>query len=513
MPLLRKGVLLPVEGVNFAIPSTFIKKRQSFACNMRYDKGLLRKRAGKTDTGLVTPDDDQVMGYGYLQQSTGSKFLLRASKRRIQYYNTGASEWQTISIITYAGGDDDFWSFANVTESDLIISSNYVDVPYKWNGSGNQQLLGGSPPKWKYSTYLSPYLLVAYTDDGSSVEPWKVQWPDTDNPEQWTGGNSGSALITDEPSIIQNIAKLNEFAAVYKKDSLVVGFKVDPPDIFRFQTVKTGIGLGSPRGFAGAEGRHYFMGLNDFHFWNGIRYESIGDPVREHVFSRINRDKIDRCFAVHVQNEHEIWFFILTSSDDWPTEVWKYNYRLGFWYFDTCTNITSGIRWENVTVLDWDNAQGTWDQQQIAWDDSVTGAAWEEIMLGTSDGFSTKVDYTTTNDRGVAVEGKFESADFTADSQEFGARWLQFDIWAKGPGRLYVEFSTDRGDTWTSISWDSSQAYADLDGTMKKYEWYFDIWAETIRFRIRNDQSAETFFLEKFFPYYVNREEINTLRT
>lgn len=516
MPLLKKGVLLPIEGVNFAIPSTFIKDRNAFAVNMRYEKGLLRKRPGKTDVGAVVPDaGDQIMGYGVLQHSSGTKHLVRGSKRRIQRLNTGTNTWETISIISFAGGDEDFWSFANVTESNLLIATNYVNPMYKWSGSGNQALLAGSPPKAKYLTYVSPYLLAAYTNDGATTEPWRVAWADTDNPEVWTGGNTGEALVTDEPSVIQNIAKLNNFAAVYKKDSLAIGIKVDPPDVFRFETIKTGVGLASPRAFADANGQHYFMGMNDFHVWNGIRVESVGDAVREHVFSRINRTKINRCFSIHVQELSEVWFFILTSSDTWPTEVWKYNYKLGFWYYDTCSGITAGAKFENTSSVDWNSAVGTWDQAQIAWDEAAISAAWEEIMFGTSDGFSTKLDYATTNDRGVAVEGKFESKDFVAEGPQYdrGSRWLKLDIWAKGPGKLYVDYSTDFGDTWTSIPYQSSQTYADLDEVMTKREWYFDIWAEHIRFRFRNSESSETFYLQQFYPYHLVREEINTYRS
>lgn len=513
MPLLRKGVLLPVKGVDFSIPSTFVEDQKYFGKNLRYDKGLFRKRPGKTVVGGRTPDGDQIMGYGYLQHSSGTKYLLRASKRKIQKYNGATKLWETISIITFNGSDDNFVNFANAAESNLIISTNYVDAMYKWNGAGNQVLLGGTPPKAKYIAYISPYVLAAFTDDGITSEPWRVAWSDTSNPEVWSGGNSGEALVTDEPSVIQNIAKLNEFVAVYKEDSLAIGIKVDPPDIFRFETIKTGIGLASSRAFADAHGQHYFMGLNDFHTWNGVRVESIGDAVREYVFNRIDRTNINRCFAIHVQEVTEIWFFIVTTGANWASEVWKYNYKLGFWYFDTCNNITAGIRWKNLTALAWDDAIGTWDQQQVVWDDATIAGNWEEIMLGASDGFSEKVDYTTTNDRSTAVEGWFISKDFIAESHEFGARWLKFDLWSKGPGKLYVDYSTNFGEDWTNIPYQSSQAYVNLDEVMTKYEWYFDIWAQHIRFRLRNAESMETFYLQSFFPYYLNREEIEAFRT
>lgn len=513
MPLLRKGVLLPAKGVNYAIPSTFIEDQQVFGENMRYDKGLLRKRPGKTTVGAQTPNSDQIMGYGLLQLSSGVQHLIRASKRVIQRWNSSNSTWETISIATFTSGDEDFFSFANVTESNIIVSTNFLEAPYKWTGSGNQALLGGSPPKAKYAAYLSPYVLLAYTNDGVSVEPWRVAWSDTDAPEVWSGGNSGEALITDEPSKIQNIAKLNEYAAVYKKDSLAVGVKVDPPDVFRFQTVKTGVGLSAPRAFAEAEGMHYFQGGNDFYRWNGIQLESIGAAVREHIFSRINISKIARCFALHVQEQTEIWFFVITASYSWPTEVWKYNYRFGFWYYDTCDGLTAALKWANSSSLTWNELTGTWDQQQVTWDGYATGTGNEEIMLGNSIGLSAKLDYTTTNDFGSAVTGLVASKDFSADGYERGARWLKLDVWAKGPGKLYVDYSDDFGSTWTNIPWQSSQAYVDLSGVMTKYEWYFDLWAEHVRFRFRNAESNETFYLQQFYPYYLNREEIAAYRT
>lgn len=512
MPLLKKGVPLPVKGTDYSAPSKFLDDRNGFAVNMRYDKALLRKRPGKTQIGAQTPDSDQIMGYGVLQTSDGSKYLLRASKRKIQALS-GSNTWGTISIISFTGGDDDFFDFANVPESDLIISTNYLDAMYKWDGSGNQTVLGGTPPKAKYITYLSPYVLAAYTDDGVSVEPWRVAWSDTGNPENWTTGNSGEAVLGDEPSVIQNIKKLNEYVAVYKKESLWLGRKVDTSDIFLFDNIMTGIGLASPRCIADAEGRHYFMSANDFHSWNGFTVLSIGSPVREYIFGRINRSKMNRCFAMHIQTLYEIWFFIVISGNDWPTEVWKYNYKLDRWDQDTCDSITAATRWESTHILTWDEAVGTWDSQQISWDEASQSQNAEQTVFGDSVGLSSYLDYTTVDDLGVAVSAYFESKDYVADKLEISKRWLELHVWAKGPGKLYVDYSTDFGENWTNIPYQESQVYIDLNSIITKYELYFDVWAEKVRFRFRNAESGETFYLESFYPMYLEREEIRTYRS
>ena len=508
MPLLRKGVLLPVEGADFSQPSTFINDRSGFPTNMMYYRNELRKRPGKTlyeSAALLS----QIMGLGMLEL-TSLKYLMRASKTTLQNYNTATSAWDTINATAFTGGDEDFFHFANVTESQFITFTNWVDKIRKWTGSGNNSSLGGNPPFAKFLTYVTPYLLLAYTNDGATIESWKVQWCDTGTPEVWTGGNSGSSLLSRDSSPIQNIMKLNEFAAVYKKESLWLGRTVDTSDIFIFDCIKTGVGLSASRSLVDVEGYHYFQGYNDFYRWNGLREEPIGGPVRDYVFSRLDRNKIQRCHAIHVKDLWEVWFFIVVSGQAWPTEVWKYNYRTGFWYFDTCNNVTCAAPWNKVSTQSWDDdTPGSWDGALDTWDAADTTQNWEDTVFGDSSGHTSLLDRNTTNDLGVAVSSFFESKDFTADSMEFYKRWLQLDVWARGSvgAKLYVDYSTDFGSVWTNIPCSSSAAYITLTETTQLFRVYFDVIAEHIRFRFRNAESGEMFYLQSFYPYYLGHAE------
>src|SRR4030042_911835 len=115
MPLLRKGVLLPVEGADFSQPSTFINDRSGFPTNMMYYRNELRKRPGKTlyeSAALLS----QIMGLGMLEL-TSLKYLMRASTTTLQNYNTATSAWETINATAFTGGEEEFFPFANFTES------------------------------------------------------------------------------------------------------------------------------------------------------------------------------------------------------------------------------------------------------------------------------------------------------------------------------------------------------------------------------------------------------------
>lgn len=510
MPLLRKGVVMPVKGIDYSIPSTFISDQSGFPKNMYYYRGELRKRPGKTLVGSAIAGG-QIMGLAKLELNTGIKYLIRTSKTKIEKYNTSSLVWQAISASDFSGGDEDFFSFATVTEDGLSIISNGVNLIRKWPGYGNTAALGGSPPKAKYMTYLSPYLLLAHIDDGVNVNPWKVQWPDTGNCQKWTGGNSGADVLGDEPSPIQNIMKLNEYAAVYKKESLWLGQKVSTTDIFDFNCIRTGIGLASPRAVAEAEGQHYFMALNDFYVWNGMQPNSIGASVRDEVFNKVDRNKMNRCFAIHVQELTEIWFFIIISGDTWPKEVWKYNYRNGFWYVDTCSELTAAIKWEKILSESWDDDNGTkiWDEALDLWDAGDSIADWEEVVFGNKDGNTMKLDYTKADDLGVAVDGVFETKDFIGNSLELKSRWLQIDFWARGSSgaKLYIDYSIDEGSTWINVPYSSSKTYIELTEKPVQYNVYFDVYASEIRFRTRNSESGQIFYIKAFFPYYLSKEQ------
>lgn len=507
MPLLRKGVLLPVQGVDFSKPATFIDDRNGFPTNIRFYRNELRKRPGKSVMGNITDDGSQVMGLGKLELPS-LKYLVRASKKRLEKLNSATNSWDSIAATDFTGGDEDFFSFVTVTERQLLVLTNGFDSIRKWNGSGNAAVLGGNPGLAKYLTYVSPYLLLAYVTESSNPFPWKIKWCDTDDPENWSTGNAGSALVSNDASKIQQIAKLNDFVAVYKEQALYLGRKVDTSDIFIFEPIKTGIGLIAPRAWADAEGNHYFMGLNDFYVWNGIRIESIGKNARDEVFFRLDREKANRCFALHIQELTEVWFFVVINGYDWPTEIWKYNYREGYWYFDTCSQLTSAIVWQSFSSQTWDDMVGSWDVQQAIWDSGVNATNWEQVVFGAQNGYAYTLDYNITNDDGVAVNSNFVTKDFTGDTLEFNKRWLKLDVWAKGPGKLFIDYSIDEGATWVNIPANSSVSYIDMDGVYRKYDMYFDVWADKIRFRFRNAESNEVFFMRNFYPYYLSREEI-----
>lgn len=481
MAFLKKGIFLPSRGIDHSRPATFLNDENGFPQNMTFDKGDIRSRYGRSLFGSAAISGGQVMGYGKLELASGSKYLLRASKTDLEKYNILTDVWDDIAVTPFTGGNDDYFDFAVVSESDLIVIANGVNNLRKWTGEGNQQALGGSPGIAKTLCYLSPYLLAGNLIEDGEANPWKVKWTNNDAPEDWSGGNAGSQILSNsgDNSGVRRLLRLNEYAAGYKENSLWLG-RLDVSDAVNFECVKTGIGLYGKNSVAeGPQGIHYFMGQNDFYAWDGTSPIDIGKSIRDYVFAKsyLDKSKAARFFAVHHAAQKEIWFHVVPTGQTYCSEVWKYNYQYGIWYYDTVTTLTAGIDFTDDNAVD-------------------------RVILGDSDGYSYEEDTDTWDDNSVAVSCRLDTKDFT-DGFERMQRWLQIQFWAKGVGTIYVDYSIDRGTNWTSLS------SATLQNTMPTapITMYFDIIASHIRFRFRNASSEEYFYLRKFYPFYLHRAD------
>lgn len=507
MPFLRKGELLPVKGIDLSLPATYLPDGFHFPQNMQYVRGEWKKADGRTVVGDTSLGAQKILGLASFIISTGSERLIRFTKSDIEKFNTVTQVWDNITGVALSGGEADFFASCVVTESDLLLfTNNRRDSIQKYNDSVPCANLGGSPPKAAYMEYVSPYVVLAFITSGGLDYPWKVQWSDTGQPEIWTGGNSGSALLSHEPSFIRQIKQLREYTMVYKERSLYRGLKVSSSSIFDFGSpFVLGKGLYAPRALASDGINHYYMSLNDFCMNNGVRIIDIGGPVREYIFNRLNRTVNETCHAIHVEQYKEIWFFITVTGYSWPTEVWKYNYEKNLWYFDTVPNCICSVNYKQTIGQTWDSIQGSWDSQVSFWDDQLGVADAPLQYFGYDDALVRKLDTNVVDYSGLAVDAKLETKDYSGlvhKGIEYDSEWMQLDVWARGD-KLKAWYSIDRGATWVYINEKDLNA-----NNSEKVTFWFQKISSHIRFRLQADRAGKTAIITSFQPYFMNAGEV-----
>lgn len=507
MPTFLRSPDLSLEkGIDFSVPSVYLGQGQNYPQNMQLYRGEMVKRFGKSVLGGVTLGAHKILHLDTFKLTTGTERLIRMTKFNVQRYLAASSAWENITGADLSGTETDFFQSTICSELDLFIFSNFVDNIRKYSDSGDTVDLGGNPPKAKALCWFSPYLLIGNLLSGGQAIPQMVQWPDTGDPENWTSGNSGSQLLADEPSAIQSIRRLLNYAMVYKEGSVYRGRQVGGASIFDFGggPFVSGKGIIAPRAVASDGQNDYYMGRFDFHRNNTVRVEDFGQPVREYIFNRLNRGRVDTCFAMHVEIFKEIWFFITVGGLDWPSEVWKYNYERGFWYFDTVLNCLSATNYKQTVDLTWNTAVGSWDEQRRFWDEQsgLTDAPLQ--VFGHDDGFVDFSNPNLSNDRGIAVDARIDTRDYTGivhKGIEYDTRWLQFSAFIRGSGKAKLYYSLDYGSSWVFVE------EQELEATTKKHDWFIDFIAPHVRFRLQCDGVGQHMTVRSLSPYFKDQPE------
>lgn len=497
---LRLGISLPILGLDPSKPGEFIDSRSTPDCkNIQIDRFVLGKRFGSTLVG--TSLGERILGYGELQIGLDTYFV-RIGEESAQLLNKTTGVWSDITGTPMTANLNyrvDF-AFPLLSGSKIMVFTNFVDAVRKYTGSGNTANLGGSPPKAKFCTAFGSYLILGYVNSGGTDYYSRVQWCDTGAPETWSGGNSGSQDLMDDPDDITAVSTLGGFVTVHKRSAIYTGYLVSTSEVFRFDRKNTGVGTAC---FATVKqlpaGDQIFLAYDGFHLFNGITAPLIETAAMDELRESLNPQHIGKSWSVIVRERDEYWCAVATGSDTEPNTVYKYNYRTGQLYKDERTNICAAGLYERTTQLTWNDKVNTWNSDSTLWNNVVYLALNPVIAFGSTTG-STTINDAVYSDNSSAISSYWCSKDYTA--QDLGdsdlsrlVRWTELEIWARG-SFLDVEYSTDSGLNWTAITTLTLAGdYPDDDAPLRCY---FDVVKSKIRFRFSNDTAAESFQIKKF---------------
>lgn len=497
----KQGSLIPIQGLDSSQPGEFINERNSPNLqNIRVDRSVIRKREGTTVQGAAL-GEFVMRGVQFTRQ--GVNYNVRIGPTKIQYYTAGA--WTNIAGSALSATTSDPVDIATplLTGQKILTITNYINNIRKWTGSGNTADLGGSPPKCKYMCAYKDYLVLGYINDGN-VRASRVQWPDTASPETWTGGNSGAKDLNDDDEEITAVALYGEYVAVHKKTCIYLGYLVDTSSIFKFDRKSTGSGAIAHTSIQSLPtGEQIYLATDGIRLFNGTSSRLIESPVTDELRQGINYAYTERTWSLIVPEFNEVWIGVAIGSQTTPDTVYKYNYITGSCHKDYRPNTMSAWNFDNVASLTWDEITTSWDSSGLRWDDNSLGTDVPVPMFGGSDQYTTYKDPTVSNDNTVAINASWESKDFESAIKGQICRWQLMEMWAKG-NTVDVDYSIDAGANWINIvtqTLDSDYPSDDLPDIL-----YFDVWSSKIRFRFRNTEPGQTFYLKQFVVSYKPRE-------
>jgi hypothetical protein len=172
---------------------------------------------------------------------------------------------------------------------------------------------------------------------GAAVfDPLLIRWTAQEDYADWTPtatNQAGSYRLSRGSEIVGTLQTRQEIlvwtdAAVYSMQYL------GPPFVWGFTILADNISIVSPNAVATASGITYWMGTDKFYYYAG-RIETLPCPVREYVFSDMNRDQEAQFFAGTNEGFSEIWFFYCSKNASVIDRYVIFNYLDQAWYYGT----------------------------------------------------------------------------------------------------------------------------------------------------------------------------------
>ena len=363
--------------------------------------------------------------------------------------------WGEDLIATVRNEDIYFWdlSVGLTTRASLVSGiSGAGDVPTK-----NRITIISFPDRHLISAGTVPY-------GGSVIDPMQVRWSDQEDYDMWTPtatNTAGSQRLQIGTKIV-TVASTREETFI-STDEAVYGMQfIGPPFIFSFRLVGTNCGAIGYNAMANVESNLYWMGRDDFYFYNG-NISEMPCPVKHYVFGRINRSQVDKIFSAHNAQFNEIcWFYASTDNTDTdpePDSYVCYNYVDQVWTVGTlartCWHDSFGFK--NVPFA-FDKSGNLYDHETGNDDDGSAMTAFiESSPLEISDSGENlfmvdKVvpDLTVTGDLNLTIKTRKypNSSDITKGPFAMNSSSTKVSLRAKGRQMAFKLESSAVGDSW-----------------------------------------------------------------
>lgn len=277
------------------------------------DKGF-KKRNGDSawNSSAMVSSSTPIVGGGYIKFDSGTEQINAVAGTKF-FVDSGLSGSMTdkTGAVTITSGASNYWTPINFNNLQIWFGGS-PDAPFKYSGSGNAAVLGGSPPS-AYTAFSANNRIFGI---GTAANPSRIYWPVVSNPEDWTGSGSGSSdvAMSDGEGLQFGVVNGVDTAILFKNSSThFMALTRQPFPIYQLQK---GIGAAGRRSFAQANGVIYFVtpGRRMYSTTDGLNFQSYPNDIND-IWDSINTSRISNIVGYYYQLREWIVWLVSTGSN------------------------------------------------------------------------------------------------------------------------------------------------------------------------------------------------------
>ncbi|MHA2085867.1 MAG: hypothetical protein ACXABD_19160 [Candidatus Thorarchaeota archaeon] len=385
-----------------------------------------------------------------------------------------------IEAVVLSGSDNVPVQAATLPADDVVIITNGKDNVKRYDGTDcidvpNLVTAVGGGNCYARGVLVSDNKVILFRMNENGTDyPQRIRWCATGDHTDWTtSGDSGFEDLYGDEDPIETIVEHGPYKIVYRSRSVDRMEWVGSANfIYFFQTTLSNEGGGSLHCVVSQAGVHKVLGRKSFYSYNGgFSLEKFGEEVWESVFGQdktISSLYIGNSFVNFIEATRRYYFMLPSDGNSYPSRAWIFDPRHNSWTTRVFADkIFSIAEVDLLSGTTWAEAVGLWNANawSIPWNDVTLISGTNKLLLCGIDGDENPqiFEYSSdsTDDDGETITGEYRTGELYAKGDKI--RIDKMEVRAKGSS-ITVEYSEDRGTTWTSYgSLAPGSSYADVE--------------------------------------------------
>lgn len=304
-------------GLNTKSPLTLLKLNEASDLqniNLLPSGGFEKRHGNTTFNSSAMASGSSVHGIGYFRKSDTTDFLMAISGTKL--FKSDALDGTMDDVtgaLSITTGTDSTWTHSVLNNLSIFVGGPAAspDAPIKFSGTGNGDVLGGSPPAGNFGFTANSRMFIGNT----SANPSRIHWSALGNSEDWSGAGSGNQDVgkNDGDTLVAGTVIGLDNALLFKQNSIYnLGIKAAPFPLFG--PIFRDVGAVSKRGIVNVDGMVYFITPEPrMKATDGTRIIDFPDTI-DNVFDSLNGSRLKHIHGIYYKRLNQIMWFCSSAG-------------------------------------------------------------------------------------------------------------------------------------------------------------------------------------------------------
>lgn len=289
--------------------------------NITFQNTVIRKRVSFDVFGAALSGTVQrIFDFFTLNRS---QFTMAAGTAGVWSFDDAGGTWTQRST---AAGSANIVPWFEIFNG-ILVTTDGINLPRSWDGiAATMSVLTGTPPTTARALLgLTSHLFAVYT-----TSPFRIQWCDFNNINQWASGDAAIVDLLDSDDPIVGVSRIGDFGVLLRRWSIWLIASAPAPAFYQFDKRDDRRGAIAAGSIQAVPGGTIYLSDTGFYMFDGVQSKPVAESLRKTVTKSLNYGALGTIVSGLDLAVGEYWCALPTSGATTPNLVLVYNFLDGY---------------------------------------------------------------------------------------------------------------------------------------------------------------------------------------